>query len=51
MLAYAGQKLDSYTIFSDATQIFCGLHELDDPNQYMNSVEMMLPYAGQKADS
>ena len=32
VLPYAGQKLDSYIVSIGSAQIFCGLHELDDPN-------------------
>ena len=32
MLLYAGQQLDSYVASIDSAEIFCGLHELHDPN-------------------
>ena len=32
ILAYAGQKADSYIVSTDSAQNFCGLHELQDPN-------------------
>ena len=41
----------SHILSIGSAQIFRGLRELPDPNQYMNSAEMMLPYAGQKVDS
>ena len=39
MLPYDGQKVDSYMESIDSAQIFCGLRELHDPNQYMNCIE------------
>ena len=51
MLPYAGQKVDSYKVYIDSAQIFCGQRELHDPIQSVVSVEMTLPYVGQKVDS
>ena len=51
MLPYDGQKVDSYVLSIDSAQIFCGLRDLHDPNQHMNSVEIMLLYDGRKVDS
>ena len=51
MLPYDSQEGDFYMVFIDYAHTFCGLHELHDPGQYMVSVEMMLPDAGQKVDS
>ena len=50
-LRWSGSRFLYGIVSIDYACILCGLRELHEPNQYMNSAEMMLPYTGQKVDS